>query len=58
MLLVVDEYGGLEGVLTMEDLLETLLGVDIEDETDQPLSMRQLAKNLATSKRNKAIKNK
>ncbi len=58
MLLVVDEYGGLEGILTMEDLLETLLGVDIEDETDQPLSMRQLAKDLATSKRNKAINSK
>jgi len=28
-----DEYGGLEGLLTLEDLLESLLGIDIRRES-------------------------
>jgi CBS domain containing-hemolysin-like protein len=41
---VVDEYGGLEGILTLEDLLESLLGVEIVDEQDTTVSMKKLAK--------------
>jgi len=44
MLLVVDEYGGLEGILTLEDLLENLLGIEIVDEQDSTVSMKRLAK--------------
>ncbi|WP_100658732.1 CNNM domain-containing protein [Alteromonas flava] len=44
MLLVVDEYGGLVGILTLEDLLEKLLGVDIIDEKDNAVSMKRLAR--------------
>lgn len=44
MLLVVDEYGGLEGILSLEDLLESLLGIDIVDEQDKTVSMKRLAK--------------
>jgi CBS domain containing-hemolysin-like protein len=44
MLLVVDEYGGLEGILTNEDLLESLLGIDILDENDKVVSMKKLAR--------------
>ena len=51
MLHVIDEYGGLEGILTMEDLLEALLGVDIQDETDENMSLRQVAQALAKSRR-------
>ncbi|MDU7037030.1 MAG: hemolysin, partial [Staphylococcus simulans] len=30
-----DEYGGTDAIITMEDLIEQLLGLDIEDEMDQ-----------------------
>lgn len=44
MLLVVDEYGGLDGILTLEDLLESMLGIEIVDEKDKAVSMKQLAR--------------
>lgn len=43
--LVVDEYGGVSGVATMEDVLETLLGLEIVDEFDQNADMQQLARD-------------
>lgn len=33
--IVLDEYGGTEGLITHEDLIETMIGQDIEDETDE-----------------------
>lgn len=57
MLLVVDEYGGLEGILTLEDLLESLLGVDIVDETDRNVSMKKLA-NLMWKRREQKLLDK
>jgi CBS domain containing-hemolysin-like protein len=40
---VIDEYGGFEGVVTLEDVLECLLGEEIVDEHDQEADMQALA---------------
>lgn len=43
--LVVDEYGGIDGLITMEDVLETILGAEIVDEADRFVDLRELAKH-------------
>lgn len=42
--LVIDEYGGTAGLITLEDTVETLLGIEIRDESDRVTDMRLLAK--------------
>jgi len=46
MILVVDEYGSVEGIITLEDVLETLLGIEIVDEKDQVVDMQKEARRL------------
>lgn len=43
--IVVDEFGSLQGVVTMEDILETLLGREIVDELDTIEDMQKYAKD-------------
>ncbi len=49
--LVSDEHGGVEGVVTLEDVVETMLGLEIMDEADQVEDMRELARRLRERRR-------
>ena len=45
LFLVQDEYGQTSGVVTLEDTLETMLGIEIVDEMDQVTDMQEFAKD-------------
>ena len=44
ILAVYDEYGGIAGVVTLEDVVETLIGIEIVDEADEIDDLRRLAR--------------
>ena len=43
MFIAIDEYGVFAGLVTLEDVLEALIGLEIVDETDQVVDLRKLA---------------
>jgi len=52
--IVVDEYGGTMGLVTLEDVIETMLGTQIVDEFDPHPDMREFARLRAAAKIDKA----
>jgi len=51
MFLVTDNYDQTDGIVTLEDCVETILGVEIMDESDTTEDMRALAKQKMKQKR-------
>lgn len=56
MFLVMDNYDQTEGIITLEDCVETILGVEIVDESDTTADMRELAKLLMKNKRREKLR--
>jgi CBS domain containing-hemolysin-like protein len=48
LFVVVDEYGSVTGVISMEDVLEEIVGEEIIDESDRTKDMRELARRRTT----------
>jgi len=58
MFIVLDNYDQTEGIITLEDCIETLLGLEIMDESDTTPDMRRLALNKMKAKRKEKASSK
>lgn len=55
LFIVQDKYGQTSGIVTFEDVLETLLGVEIIDEMDEVEDMQEFAKNKSSAFQSKLM---
>jgi len=54
--MAIDEHGGISGLVTLEDLTETILGVEIVDESDRIVDQRQAAVTLRDQRMERLIR--
>jgi CBS domain containing-hemolysin-like protein len=57
LFIVVDEYGTMTGIISMEDVLEEIVGMEIIDESDKAKDMRELARSRNIESRKNMKKN-